>query len=61
MPSRKVTRISVPAIQRDGRAVALMVECQDGENVPLLINVDDLRSAAFVPVLHFITRSAPFI
>ena len=44
MPSRKVKRISVPEIQRNGRAVALMVECEDGETIPLLVNVDDLRS-----------------
>jgi hypothetical protein len=39
----KVKTISVPAIQRDGRAVAIQIECDNGESIPLLVNTDDLR------------------
>jgi hypothetical protein len=47
-PMRKVKRISAPALQRSGRAVGLLVECDDGENIPLLIEIDDLRNSVGV-------------
>ena len=42
--SRKIKRISVPSIQRDGRAVIVMAECEDGETIRLQVKIDDLRS-----------------
>lgn len=44
MADQRVKRISVPAIQRDGRAVTVIAECEDGETIPLLVKTDDLRS-----------------
>ena len=41
---RKIKRISVPTIQRDGRAVTVLAECDDGEALTLLVKTDDLRS-----------------
>jgi hypothetical protein len=40
----RVKRVSIPSIQRDGSAVTVIAECEDGETITLLVKTDDLRS-----------------